>query len=100
MTKSFLCSLCCEGGLLGGAIAVSDAALTYKTQKLTVSERLRKIEMPLEQIESVVAARVLGILPAVEILMKNGESLTVIVFDRKRFFEEYEKRARQYLKQR
>ncbi len=91
MAKSFLCSLCCEGGLLGGAITVSDAALTYKTQKLTVSERLRKIEMPLEQIESAVTARVLGILPAVEILMKNGESRKLIVFDRKGFFEEYEK---------
>ena len=78
--------------MLGGAITVCDAALTYKTQKLTVSERLRKIEMPLEQIESVVTARVLGILPAVEILMKNGESRRMIVFDRKGFLGKYEKR--------
>ena len=36
MKKSFMCSLICHNGIVGGALYLDENSLIYKTNKLTV----------------------------------------------------------------
>lgn len=49
MRKMFMCSLC-HRGILGGALYLDDASVTYKTNKLTVDKSYRNIVLPLDEI--------------------------------------------------
>lgn len=85
MKKVFTVSLCREGILGGGIFAYPDK-LVYRTGKLTVSPRLRNLEMSTEDIISAENGRLL-FLPTVTIKMKNGEEFKFIVYARNSFLK-------------
>ena len=45
MKKSFTCSLVYHG-LVGGMLYLDDASLTYKCNKLTISDKYKHLVMP------------------------------------------------------
>ncbi len=84
MKDYFIVSIC-KNGILGGGIVADDEAITYKTNKLTVSPALRNLRMPYAEIDSFVKYRRL-LFPMVAVNMKNGERYAFIVFfTRKKF---------------
>ena len=78
MNKYFVTSLC-KNGLLGGGITISDTGVTYKTNKLTVPDEYRKIEMKYENIEFFTASKFL-FLPIVNITLKNRKEYKFLLF--------------------
>ena len=44
-----MCSLC-HNGILGGGVYLDNQAVTYRTQKLTVSEKYKNLILPLKEI--------------------------------------------------
>lgn len=85
MKKVFAVSLCREG-ILGGGIYADSGKLTYRTGKITVSPRLRNLEMPIEDIVSVTEGRLLC-LPTITLKMKNDEEFRFIVYSRNQFLK-------------
>lgn len=81
MKNWFSVSLC-HGGLLGGIIVFEADAIYYRTGKLTVSPRLRNLEMRYADVISIEEGKVF---PTVTLGMQNGESFTFLVFSRRRF---------------
>ena len=81
----FLASLC-KNGILGGGITVDENAITYHTNKLTVSDKYRHLEMKYSEIEKI-STENLWFLPIVLIKMKNqDEHKFLVFFGPKRFF--------------
>lgn len=74
----FLASLC-KNGILGGGITIDENAITYHTNKLTVSDKYRHLEMKYSEIEKIAVSRFV-FLPVITIQMKNGEAYKLIVF--------------------
>ena len=52
MKKSFMCSLICHNGIVGGALYLDENSVTYKTNKLTVDRAHRNLVLPLNEIEN------------------------------------------------
>ena len=82
MKKVFICSLC-RDGILGGALYLDEASVTYKTNKLTVDKAYRNLVLPLEKIENLTWKQI--IFPIATFRMKNGEEYKFIIFNKKRF---------------
>ena len=88
MKKSFICSLC-HNGILGGGLYLDDSTITYKTNKLTVSNEYRKIVLPLKKIKNIRWKRI--IFPIATFCMADGKDYTFIIFNKKSFINQYEK---------
>ena len=43
MKKSFMCSLICHNGIVGGGLYIENNAITYKTNKLTVDKKYKNL---------------------------------------------------------
>lgn len=84
MKKVFCASLCREG-ILGGGLYVSEAGVTYRTGKVTVPDRFRRLEMHKDDIRQVCKGRMLGF-PLVTFQMNSDEEFKFIVFRRETFF--------------
>ena len=74
----FLASLC-KNGILGGGITIDENAVTYHTNKLTVSDKYRHLEMKYGDIEKIAVSRFV-FLPVLTIQMKNDDTYKLIVF--------------------
>lgn len=85
MKSVFVVSLCREG-ILGGAIYMDDDNMVYRTNKLTVSDKYRNLEMHFEDVAGIACGRLL-LLPTVTIKLKNKECYRFIVFSKKRFMD-------------
>ena len=83
MKKSFVSSLICHNGILGGAVYIEDNSLTYKTNKLTVERSLRNLVLPMSEIDELTWKWI--VFPVATINMKNGEKYKFIIFNKKRF---------------
>ncbi len=86
MRKAFLCSLCYKG-ILGGGLYLEPESLTFRTNKLTVSEKLRNLVLPLKEIEEVIWKWM--VFPVAMFRMKNGEVYKMIIFNKARFCKWY-----------
>ncbi len=73
----------CKNGILGGLLYVEDTELIYCTNKLTVSEKIRRLHMPYNRIQKIEKAP----LHTVVISLKNGEEYRFLVFSREKFME-------------
>ena len=92
MEKTFVCSLICPGGILGGGLYLNSEALTYRTNKITVDPRYKWMTLLLKDIESISWKWI--IFPIAKVTMKSGDSYSFIIFNKKRFekcFSEYKK---------
>ena len=83
MKQYFIASICREG-ILGGGIVADDEALTFKTGKVTVSPRLRNLEMKYRDIQGFTKKWVFCF-PVFSISMNDGEIYKFIIFQPKRF---------------
>ncbi len=84
MKTVFVVSICCKEGVLGGGLYVDSKKLKYRTGKVTVSPKIKNLEIPLANILEVTKGWSLCF-PTVTIKMSNGESYKFIIFARKRF---------------
>ena len=87
MKKSFMCSLICRNGILGGGVCIDDTAITYKTNKLTVDKKYRNLVLPLNEISELSWKWVL--FPIATLHMTSGEKYKLIIFNKKRFSKYY-----------
>ena len=78
MKKMYMVSLCRQG-ILGGWIIADDEGITYKTGKVTVSPKLRNLEMKYRDIRNFSRAW-MACFPTVTVTMADGESYIFIVF--------------------
>ena len=87
MKKSFMCSIICRNGILGGGVYIEDSAITYKTNKLTVDKKYRNLVLPLDEISELSWKWVL--FPIATLHMTSGEKYKLIIFNKKRFSKYY-----------
>ena len=87
MKKSFMCSLICQNGIIGGGLWIEDHAITYRTNKLTVDRKYRNLVMPLEEICELSWKRI--IFPIATIRLNGGEQYKFMMFNQKRFQKYY-----------
>lgn len=88
MRKAFLCSLC-HNGILGGGLYLDSQAVVYRTQKLTVSEKYRNLVLPLNEIKGISWRWI--VFPVATFHMKNGEYYKMIIFNKWRFNQCFQK---------
>ena len=88
MRKAFLCSLC-HNGILGGGLYLDNQAVVYRTQKLTVSEKYRNLVLPLNEIKGISWRWI--VFPVATFHMKNGEYYKMIIFNKWRFHQYFQK---------
>ena len=82
MRKTFICSLC-HNGILGGALYLDEASVTYKTNKLTVDKAYRNLVLTLDEIAELTWKWV--VFPVAIVLMQNGAEHKFIIFNKRRF---------------
>ena len=83
MRNAFYASLV-HHGLRGGAVYVSEDAITYQNQTAAIEAKYKHLVLPFREIREISCERVL-LLPAVTVSLKNEESYRFIIFNRKRF---------------
>ena len=83
MKHLFIVSLCWKG-FIGGGIRASEEGLRYKTGKVTFGDSIRNIVMNYADIDSISDDKYLGF-PVFKVTMKDGNSYSFLVFNRKRF---------------
>ena len=88
MKKSFLCSLICSSGIIGGTIYIENKSIMYLTNKITVDRRYRNIILPINQISEITWKQI--VFPIATLKMKNGEIYKVIIFNKKQFLKTLE----------
>ena len=82
--KQYYAASLCRNGVLGGGIVADDDGITYKPGKVTVSPKLRNLEMKYRNIRDFSKKRVLCF-PVFTISMNDGENYRFIIFSPKRF---------------
>ena len=87
MKKSFMCSLICHNGIVGGALYLDENSVTYKTNKLTVDRAYRNLVLPLNQIAELTWKWI--VFPVATFHMTSGEKYKVIIFNKRRFQKYY-----------
>ena len=87
MKKSFICSLICHNGIVGGGLYIEDNAITYKTNKLTVDRKYRHIVLSLNEIRELTWNWI--VFPIATLRMASGERYKFIIFNKKRFNKYY-----------
>ena len=85
MKKTFICSLICHGGILGGGLYLDSQSLTYKTNKLAVDKKYRNLVLPLQNINKVSWKWV--VFPILTVEMKGGETYKFIMLNKNKFEE-------------
>lgn len=88
MRKVFMCSLC-HNGILGGGLYLDNQAITYRTQKLTVSEKYKNLILPLCDIKEISWWWL--VFPVATFHMENGESYKIIILNKWRFKKYFQK---------
>ena len=87
MKKSFMCSLICHNGIVGGALYIDENSVTYKTNKLTVDRAYRNLVLPLNQIAELTWKWI--VFPVATFHMTSGEKYKVMIFNKRRFQKYY-----------
>ena len=91
MQKRVLCSLIHRGGAIGGTLYIDDMAITYKTNKLTVEQRLKRLVLPILEMQSLTWKRF--IFPIATFQMQNGEKYSFIIFNKRKFCQYFQANA-------
>ena len=83
MKKSFICSLICPNGIIGGGIDMDNTSVTYKTNKLTVNQKYKNLVLPLHEICDLTWKWI--VFPIATVQMRSGERYRFIIFSKGRF---------------
>ena len=87
MKKSFMGSLICRNGILGGGIYIDEESVTFKTNKLTVDKKYKNLALPLNEICELAWKWI--VFPIATIKMTSGEQYKFIIFNKGRFSKYY-----------
>ncbi len=87
MKKSFMCSLICRNGIVGGGIYIEDTSITYKTNKLTVDKKYKTLVLPLNEIYELKWKWI--IFPIATFRLISGAQYEFIIFNQRRFNKYY-----------
>lgn len=87
MKKSFVGSLICHNGIIGGGIYIDDLSVTYRTNKLTVDKRYKNLVLPLDEIRELTWKWI--VFPIATVKMNSGEEYRLIIFNKSRFSRYY-----------
>ena len=83
MKKTFMGSLICHNGIIGGGIYIDDSSVTYKTNKLTVDKKYKNLVLPLDEICELTWKWI--VFPIATMRMESGEQYKFIIFNKGRF---------------
>ena len=83
MKKTFMGSLICHNGIIGGGIYIDDSSVTYKTNKLTVDKKYKNLVLPLDEICELTWKWI--IFPIATLRMTSGEQYKFMIFNKRRF---------------
>ena len=83
MKQSFIGSLICPGGILGGGIYIDGESVSYRTNKLTVDRRYKNLVLPLDRVASLSWKWI--IFPIATLKMTSGDEYKFIIFNKARF---------------
>ena len=83
MKKTFICSIICRNGILGGGLYIDDTAIIYKTNKLTVDRKYRNLVLPRNEIRELSWKWI--IFPVATFRMTCGAEYKFIIFNKSRF---------------
>lgn len=75
----FVCSLC-RNGILGGGLFVDETSIVYKTNKLTVPDKFRHLQLNREDINHIDWKGIIA-----TFYMNNDEHYTFLIFNKNRF---------------
>ena len=87
MKKSFICSLICHNGILGGGLYIDDSSVTYKTNKLTVDRKYKNLAIAVDEICELSWSWI--VFPIATLRLTSGEQYKLIIFNKKGFDECY-----------
>lgn len=87
MKKSFICSIICNNGILGGGLYIEDNAITYRTNKLTVDRKYKHLVLPMSEICEISWKWI--VFPIATVKMTSGEEYKFIIFNKSRFDKYY-----------
>ena len=87
MKKTFLCSLICPFGILGGGIYMDEKSITYKTNKLTADKKYKNLVLPLNEICELTWKWI--VFPIATMRMTSGEQYKFIIFNKGRFIKHF-----------
>ena len=87
MKKSFMGSLICHNGIIGGGIYIDEESITYKTNKLTVDRKYKNLVLPISEICELSWKWM--IFPIATIKITGGEQFKFIIFNKGRFNKYY-----------
>ena len=87
MKKSFMGSLICHNGIVGGGIYIDDSAITYKTNKLSVDKKYKNLVLSLNEIRELTWKRIVFTIAIIK--MASGEQYKFIIFNKNRFNKYY-----------
>ena len=87
MKKSFICSIICNNGILGGGLYIEDNAITYRTNKLTVDRKYKHLVLPMNEICEISWKWI--VFPIATVKMTSGEEYKFIIFNKSRFDKYY-----------
>lgn len=82
--KDIYISSLCHKGILGGAIYLEKDKAVFRTNKLTVEEQYRNLQIPYDNIDAIQMGWLM-FFPTVVVKLKAGVSYKFIVFSRRRF---------------
>lgn len=80
-------------GILGGALYLTDTMTVFRTNKLTVDEKYRNLQMKYADILGCRGGWLICF-PTVTITMKNGQEYKFVVFARKKYLKKIEEMRR------
>ena len=83
MKQYFIASICREG-IIGGGIIADDDGITFKTGKITVSSKIKNLEMKYRNIREF-SRKWVFCFPVFSIVMDDGEIYKFIIFRPNRF---------------
>ena len=86
MKKSFICSLVCPNGIIGGKLTIESDEILYKTNKLTIEKDYKNIRLQIEKISSISWKRI--IFP-IAIVNLDGKQYKFLMFNKKGFIKTY-----------
>lgn len=87
MKKSFMGSLICHNGIVGGGVYIDEESITYKTNKLTVDKKYKNLVLPLNEICKLTWKWI--VFPIATMQMTSGEQYKFIIFNKGRFNKYY-----------
>lgn len=87
MKKSFICSLICHNGIIGGGLHIENKFIIFKTNKLTVDKKYRNLMLSINEIRDLTWKWV--VFPIATFHMQTGEKYKVMIFNKKRFKKHY-----------